>query len=355
MITGRPPFSGDSAVSPTSTCRRTRSRPGVDPSLPETLEAITLKTLAKNPANRYPSAQDLRADLRRYLDGNRILAEPVLAHPWTGRHRGHGADHVRQRDRAGGRARGWPQTAGDGYGDYDEDYYDEDQQPKRSKWFLARSILVLVLAGLLYLLATNLGGGDDETPQVEVPNVVGQPLDQATTHGSTAARLRGRDRLRELGPARQRGHQAGPPATTEADEGSTVALTFSGSPEAVPVPASWGHAGRGQPDPHRCGVPAQPGAGGERRRGGRGRQPDAGRQQVAGQGPAGDHRGVVGLRADRDPRRDQPGEGTARGNLQRPASPTSRAGESLGRRGGRQRHPHRPGRQRRGGPRRPDR
>ena len=37
-----------------------------------------------------------------------------------------------------------------------------------------------MLAGLLYLLATNLGGGDDETPQVEVPNVVGQPLDQAT-------------------------------------------------------------------------------------------------------------------------------------------------------------------------------
>ena len=53
----------------------------VDPSLPETLEAITLKTLAKNPANRYPSAQDLRADLRRYLDGNRIMAEPVLAPP----------------------------------------------------------------------------------------------------------------------------------------------------------------------------------------------------------------------------------------------------------------------------------
>ena len=53
----------------------------LDPELPETLEAITLKCLAKNPDNRYPTAADLRADLRRYLDGARILAEPVFAPP----------------------------------------------------------------------------------------------------------------------------------------------------------------------------------------------------------------------------------------------------------------------------------
>ena len=83
MTTGHPPFAGDSAVA--IAYKHVQENPipprRFDPALPETLEAITLKCLAKNPANRYPSAQDLRADLRRYLDGSRILAEPVLAPP----------------------------------------------------------------------------------------------------------------------------------------------------------------------------------------------------------------------------------------------------------------------------------
>jgi serine/threonine-protein kinase len=43
----------------------------------ESLEAITLKLLAKNPAHRYPSAEDLRADLRRYREGAHELARPL--------------------------------------------------------------------------------------------------------------------------------------------------------------------------------------------------------------------------------------------------------------------------------------
>ena len=35
----------------------------------KSLNAITMKLLAKNPANRYPTAEDLRNDLRRYLSG----------------------------------------------------------------------------------------------------------------------------------------------------------------------------------------------------------------------------------------------------------------------------------------------
>jgi eukaryotic-like serine/threonine-protein kinase len=129
---------------------------------------------------------------------------------------------------------GWQQ--GDGYGDYDEYYDEEEQQPKRSKWFLAALILLLlILAGLLYLLATNLGGGDDDVPQVELPNVVGKPVDQAT------AELEALDLEVETAsesseqPANQVIRQD-PPATTEVDEGSTVTLTFSSGPEAVAVP-----------------------------------------------------------------------------------------------------------------------
>jgi serine/threonine protein kinase len=83
MIIGRPPFSGENAVA--IAYKHVQEAPvaprRIDPAIPETLEAIILKCLAKNPANRYPSAQDMRSDLRRYLEGARIMAEPVLAPP----------------------------------------------------------------------------------------------------------------------------------------------------------------------------------------------------------------------------------------------------------------------------------
>ncbi|MEQ8766256.1 MAG: protein kinase [Planctomycetota bacterium] len=51
------------------------------PSIPEDLEAITLKAMEKSPESRYPSADELAADLRRYLQGESIEAR--LAGPIT--------------------------------------------------------------------------------------------------------------------------------------------------------------------------------------------------------------------------------------------------------------------------------
>ena len=239
MITGRPPFTGDSAVA--IAYKHVQENPvpprRIDPALPETLEAITLKCLAKNPANRYPSAQDLRADLRRYLDGSRILAEPVLAPPMDPGATGLMAPtgYGDQTALVAGPVAWRPEDDGyGGYEDYDEDYPPE--QPKRSKWFLAALILLLlVLAGLLFLLASNFG--DDEPPaeQVTVPTVVGQPVDQAkaaleqagfevTTAGQTSQQ-----------PANQVIEQD-PAAGAKVDEGATITLTFSTGPEMVAVP-----------------------------------------------------------------------------------------------------------------------
>ena len=71
MIVGRPPFTADTSTA--VAVKHVQERPlppsmlGV--SIAQSLEAIILKLLAKNPAKRYPRADDLRADLRRYLDG----------------------------------------------------------------------------------------------------------------------------------------------------------------------------------------------------------------------------------------------------------------------------------------------
>lgn len=71
LIVGRPPFVADN---PTAVAlKQVQERP-VPPNrnganIAESLQAIILKLLAKDPSLRYPSAADLVADLRRYLAG----------------------------------------------------------------------------------------------------------------------------------------------------------------------------------------------------------------------------------------------------------------------------------------------
>jgi eukaryotic-like serine/threonine-protein kinase len=236
MITGRPPFAGDSAVA--IAYKHVQENPvpprRVDPSLPETLEAITLKCLAKNPANRYPSAQDLRADLGRYLDGSRIMAEPVLAQPGDLAATGVMAPTGYDQTALVSGPVGYQQPNG-----YDDDYDDfEEDQPKRSKWFLAAMVvLLLILAGLLFLLASNFNSDDEpEADLLEVPYVVGQ------TRADAEAQLREAGFEVEIGPPEANeapvdqvlAQDPAPPE--EAERGSTVTLTVSAGPELVTVP-----------------------------------------------------------------------------------------------------------------------
>src|SRR6266545_4965447 len=80
-LTGQVPFAADSPVAvaykhvrepPTSPTR-------ITPEIGADLEAVVLKAMAKNPANRYSTAQEMREDLERYLGGRPVLATPVLA------------------------------------------------------------------------------------------------------------------------------------------------------------------------------------------------------------------------------------------------------------------------------------
>jgi serine/threonine-protein kinase len=80
MLTGTPPFTGRSPIAVASRHIREAPRPPseINRALPKELDAIVLKALNKNPANRYQTAKEMRTDLARALAGRSVQATPVM-------------------------------------------------------------------------------------------------------------------------------------------------------------------------------------------------------------------------------------------------------------------------------------
>ncbi|BCY04958.1 Stk1 family PASTA domain-containing Ser/Thr kinase [Actinoplanes sp. L3-i22] len=80
LVVGHPPFVGDSPVSVAYQHVREdpKSPSSINREVPPDLDAIVLKALAKNPLNRYQSAQEMRADALRAVSGRPVMATPVM-------------------------------------------------------------------------------------------------------------------------------------------------------------------------------------------------------------------------------------------------------------------------------------
>jgi beta-lactam-binding protein with PASTA domain/tRNA A-37 threonylcarbamoyl transferase component Bud32 len=229
LVTGTPPFTGDSPVA--VAYQHVREDPktpsSINPAIPPELDAILLKAMSKNPANRYQSAADMRADLLRAVAGQRVEATPVMSDA--------------EKTTIIGAAAG-------GYG-YDDHWDDDpaDRKRKRNRVIaLVVAALVLVAGAVGIALAVTSGGGDDPTPpvtQVTVPALEGRTQDEATALITDAGLTVGTV-SRETSTEEQKDTvlRSDPAAGTRADRQAPVALVIGGGPNTIALPDVVGRA-----------------------------------------------------------------------------------------------------------------
>jgi beta-lactam-binding protein with PASTA domain/predicted Ser/Thr protein kinase len=80
MLTGRPPFTGDSpmAIAYKQVNATPEAPSSVNPDVPPQLDAVVMRALSKNPANRYQTGQEFADDLERARTGGQVMATPLL-------------------------------------------------------------------------------------------------------------------------------------------------------------------------------------------------------------------------------------------------------------------------------------
>jgi beta-lactam-binding protein with PASTA domain/tRNA A-37 threonylcarbamoyl transferase component Bud32 len=167
LLTGRPPFTGDSPVAIAYQHVRENPVPPsvVDPDIPPWADAIVLKAMAKDPADRYQSADEMRMDVQRAMNGMAVAAPTRLDS--YGRTQAMGAATMMAN----------PTTSVPSYQYGDQTDHGGEEPPRRSYRALLWVLGLLVVLGAVGALAYMLFGGGGKT--YAVPLVNGQPVTQA--------------------------------------------------------------------------------------------------------------------------------------------------------------------------------
>jgi serine/threonine-protein kinase len=225
MLSGRPPFTGDSPMSVAFQHVSTEAPPpaSLNPDVPDSLNAVVMKALRKDPNARYQSAEEMRQDLLSVLQGEQVMIPPVAVVP-----NGNGDSATRIMTNTVPPATVPP----------DEVYRElEEDEPKSQLPFILTAFGLLVTLGVLFFIMwTNLGGGAEEPETIPVRNVFGlqeqEAIDLLESDGLTVNRQVENSDTVEAGIA----IRTEPPAGDMVEVGSEIALFISAGTERIPVP-----------------------------------------------------------------------------------------------------------------------
>ncbi|MEU7001505.1 Stk1 family PASTA domain-containing Ser/Thr kinase [Nonomuraea sp. NPDC046570] len=243
LLTGQPPFTGDSPVA--IAYQHVREEPippsQIDPEIPQWADAIVLKAMAKDPAQRYQSAGEMRADIQRamsgmpvdaqtmalsnnYGAGTRTMAATQAGGPATQRTGAIQPYEYGEDGGGGGRGGGRRRAGGGGGGNI----------AKTLAWILVPLLVIGAFVGIGYKFLSS-----DETPtasKVKVPTLKTQTLDAAKQQ-LTALNLKftvTEEYSDEV--AKNAVISTEPDGGAEVDKGSSVALLVSKGVQKVEVP-----------------------------------------------------------------------------------------------------------------------
>jgi eukaryotic-like serine/threonine-protein kinase len=224
LLTGRPPFTGDSPVA--IAYQHVKEEPvppsRIDPEVPAWADAIVLKAMQKDPADRYQSAGEMRNDIQRALSGAPVAA-PLQTQTY-----GVGTRRMGAATQTIGRTAAIPPYE---YGQEADGALDRPQR-HAGRWVaLALVIVVLALGILAFKLVSGGTGG------VGVPDVDGMTVAQArlalTKENLTVGKI-----TRAASSTVNRGLviRTSPSEGSQVNKGAAVALIVSSGSGKVQVP-----------------------------------------------------------------------------------------------------------------------
>ena len=222
MLTGRQPFAAETAVA--LAYKHVSEDPvpptRLNPEISATLEAVTIKAMAKDPRERYQTARDFHADLQRAVHGMAVSAPPVVLFERT--------QAMAPQPTAVLPAAGYEET-------YGEDWYDAPERRGAASWAVLTLLILAGLAAGVFVLTRVMGG---DQPMVTIPaDIVGLDIAEADR------------RLTALGFNPVLGEQredsrfepnqvitTDPAPGTTAPKGSQITLHYSAGPGELTVP-----------------------------------------------------------------------------------------------------------------------
>jgi eukaryotic-like serine/threonine-protein kinase len=226
LLTGRPPFTGDSPVA--IAYQHVKENPvppsQVDPEVPAWADAIVLKAMQKDPADRYQSAGEMRNDIQRALSGAPVAA-PMLADAYGAGTRRMGSTATQ----VAGRTTAIPPYQ---YGPTDDGPGGPVRHRRAWPWVALFTVVVVLAAAIIAI--KYIGGG---TNGVTVPRVAGETLQAAKSQLKGAGFKVGNvtNQASSTVP-KDRVIGTSPAAGSSVAKGSTIKIVESSGPAKVRVP-----------------------------------------------------------------------------------------------------------------------